>query len=366
MGVYPQRENPLPRGPPPCPTVDRLPPECLGSDVPEVSLFGDIDVPDVALLVDRSQTGVARCVRHSEVDGGLVDRFSLLIDERLRPESGLAVHLTEGEIDSHADLATVQLSGDCLGGCRRHSHDHLVGGVRLADEVDEQLTELTEFAVLYGCVRDGHYGLKDCSHGCSFRLVSGLTYRTWLSRFHGIGLLQARRICGPVTLLESAHVVCGRLYPNASQIAEITINVAKTIRKLKVQPKIALLSYSNFGSSPGPDSEKMAEAVGVLHAEHPTLIVDGEIQANFALNSDLLVEKFPFSTLVNKEVNTLIFPNLSAGNISYKLLQQMTDSDAIGPILIGMRKSIHVLQLGASVREIINMVKVAVSDAQNK
>ena len=104
----------------------------------------------------------------------------------------------------------------------------------------------------------------------------------------------------------------------------------------------------------------------MLHTDQPGLIVDGELQANFALNSDLLLEKFPFSSLVNKEVNTLIFPNLSAGNISYKLLQQMTDSDAIGPILIGLRKSIHVVQLGASVREIINMVKVAVIDAQNK
>jgi len=127
-----------------------------------------------------------------------------------------------------------------------------------------------------------------------------------------------------------------------------------------------LLSYSNFGSSPGPDSEKMAEAVSSLHQDYPNLIVDGEVQANFALDSDLLLEKFPFSTLVNKEVNTLIFPNLASGNISYKLLQQMTDSDAIGPILIGLRKSIHVVQLGASVREIINMVKVAVIDAQNK
>jgi len=94
--------------------------------------------------------------------------------------------------------------------------------------------------------------------------------------------------------------------------------------------------------------------------------VDGEIQANFALNSEMLLDKFPFSNLANKEVNTLIFPNLSAGNIAYKLIQQMTDSDSVGPILIGLRKSIHVVQLGASVREIINMVKVAVIDAQNK
>jgi malate dehydrogenase (oxaloacetate-decarboxylating)(NADP+) len=110
----------------------------------------------------------------------------------------------------------------------------------------------------------------------------------------------------------------------------------------------------------------MTEAVKLLHSNHPNLVVDGEIQANFALNSEMLLDKFPFSNLANKEVNTLIFPNLSAGNIAYKLIQQMTDSDSVGPILIGLRKSIHVVQLGASVREIINMVKVAVIDAQNK
>jgi malate dehydrogenase (oxaloacetate-decarboxylating)(NADP+) len=110
----------------------------------------------------------------------------------------------------------------------------------------------------------------------------------------------------------------------------------------------------------------MAKAVEILHEKHPTLIVDGEIQANFALNKELMNEKFSFSQLANKEVNTLIFPNLSAGNISYKLLQQLTDADAIGPILVGLKKSIHVLQLGSSVREIINMIKIAVIDAQNK
>ena len=234
---------------------------------------------------------------------------------------------------------------------------------------------LTEFEAVKLMRERNHFGAMMVDMGFADAMITGLTrsYRSTLKPLlqiiglekdvktaAGMYILNTKR--GPMFLADTTV----NLNPNASQIAEITINVAKTIRKLKVQPKIALLSYSNFGSSPGPDSEKMAEAVGVLHADHPTLIVDGEIQANFALNSDLLVEKFPFSTLVNKEVNTLIFPNLSAGNISYKLLQQMTDSDAIGPILIGMRKSIHVLQLGASVREIINMVKVAVIDAQNK
>jgi malate dehydrogenase (oxaloacetate-decarboxylating)(NADP+) len=234
---------------------------------------------------------------------------------------------------------------------------------------------LTEFEAIKLMRERNHFGAMMVDMGFADAMITGLTrsYRSTVKPLlqiiglekdvktaAGMYILNTKR--GPMFLADTTV----NLNPNASQIAEITINVAKTIRKLKVQPKIALLSYSNFGSSPGPDSEKMAEAVGVLHTEHPNLIVDGEIQANFALNSDLLVEKFPFSTLVNKEVNTLIFPNLSAGNISYKLLQQMTDSDAIGPILIGMRKSIHVLQLGASVREIINMVKVAVIDAQNK
>jgi malate dehydrogenase (oxaloacetate-decarboxylating)(NADP+) len=167
---------------------------------------------------------------------------------------------------------------------------------------------------------------------------------------------------GPLFLADTTV----NLNPSAAQIAEITVNAAKFIRRLKVQPRIALLSYSNFGSSPGDDPEKMAEAVHILHETQPNLVVDGEMQANFALNPELMNEKFPFSFLANKEVNTLIFPNLSAGNIAYKLLQQTNELDAIGPILIGMRKSLHVLQLGASVREIISMIKIAVIDAQSQ
>ena len=234
---------------------------------------------------------------------------------------------------------------------------------------------LTEFEAVKLMRERNHFGAMMVDMGLADAMITGLTrsYRSTVKPLlqiiglekdvktvAGMYILNTKR--GPMFLADTTV----NLNPNASQIAEITINVAKTIRKLKLQPKIALLSYSNFGSSPGPDAEKMAEAVAILHAEHPHLIVDGEIQANFALNSDLLLEKFPFSTLANKEVNTLIFPNLSAGNISYKLLQQMTDSDAVGPILIGMRKSIHVVQLGATVREIINIVKVAVIDAQNK
>ena len=220
-----------------------------------------------------------------------------------------------------------------------------------------------------------HFGAMMVNMGHADAMVTGLTrsYRSTVRPLFqiigmdkdvntaaGMYILNTKR--GPLFLADTTV----NLNPTAEQIAEITLNVAKTISKLKVQPKIALLSYSNFGSSPGPDSEKMSQAVAYLHQHYPSILVDGELQANFALNSDLLIEKFPFSRLVGNEVNTLIFPNLSSGNIAYKLLQQMTDSDAIGPILIGLKKSIHVVQLGASVREIINMVKVAVIDAQNK
>ncbi|MCH2235669.1 MAG: NADP-dependent malic enzyme [Crocinitomicaceae bacterium] len=177
----------------------------------------------------------------------------------------------------------------------------------------------------------------------------------------GMYVMHTKR--GPLVLADTTV----NIDPTAEQIAEITNLVAKKARRLNIQPRVALLSYSNFGSAKGEDSTKMSEAVKILAKENPNLIVDGEIQANFALNNELLMEKFDFSRLANKNVNTLIFPNLAAGNIAYKLLQEMGDDvDAIGPILVGMKKSIHVLQLGSSVREILNMVKIAVLDAQTK
>lgn len=234
---------------------------------------------------------------------------------------------------------------------------------------------VTEYEAIQLMRERNHFGAMMVEMGDADAMISGLTrnYRDVVrpaiqviglqkdvNTVAGVYILNTKR--GPIFLADTTI----NMNPTACQIAEITSNVAKTLRKFKVVPKIALLSYSNFGSAPGEDSEKMAEAIKILHENHPTLIVDGEVQANFALNNELMNEKFSFSQLANKEVNTLIFPNLSSGNIAYKLLQQMTDSDAIGPILVGLRKSIHVLQMGSSVREIVNMVKVAVVDAQTK
>ena len=154
--------------------------------------------------------------------------------------------------------------------------------------------------------------------------------------------------------------------PTVEDIVNITLLTAEAVRNLRIVPRIALLSYSNFGSSKGRDAEKMAEAARYLHVHHPELIVDGEIQANFAMNQEMLGENFPFSSLHKRRVNTLIFPNLSAGNISYKLLHEMAGMDAQGPVLLGMRKSVHILQMGSSAKEILDMVRLAVVDAQIK
>ncbi|MEY3237513.1 MAG: hypothetical protein RI883_1614 [Bacteroidota bacterium] len=234
---------------------------------------------------------------------------------------------------------------------------------------------ITEFESIQIMRERNHFGAMMVEMGDADAMISGITrnYRDVVrpaiqtiglqkdvNTIAGMYILVTKR--GPLFLADTTI----NLNPTAEEIAEITSNVAKMIRKFKVTPRIALLSYSNFGSSPGEDAVKMAKAVEILHEKCPNLVVDGEIQANFALNNELMMEKFSFSQLANKEVNTLIFPNLSAGNIAYKLLQEMTDGEAVGPVLVGLKKSIHVLQLGSSVREIINMVKVAVVDAQNK
>ena len=154
--------------------------------------------------------------------------------------------------------------------------------------------------------------------------------------------------------------------PTVEEIVDITLLVAKTVKQYKISPKIALLSYSNFGSNEGEDAIKMREATKILHEKHPGLILDGELQANFAVNKELIDDFFPFSVLSGKSANTLIFPNLSSGNIAYKLVKEMSQQEAIGPILLGMKKPVHVLQIGSSVREILNMITLGVVDVQNR
>jgi malate dehydrogenase (oxaloacetate-decarboxylating)(NADP+) len=154
--------------------------------------------------------------------------------------------------------------------------------------------------------------------------------------------------------------------PTAEELAEITLLVAKEVRNFNIIPRVAMLSYSNFGSSDSPEARLVAEARKLVKQKMPNLLVDGEMQASVAFNKELMKENYPFCELVDKDVNTLIFPNLAAGNIAYNLMKELETADAIGPILLGLHKPVHVLQLGSSVRSIINMALVAVVDAQIK
>ena len=152
--------------------------------------------------------------------------------------------------------------------------------------------------------------------------------------------------------------------PSTDDLVEITLQTAEVVRRFKMEPNIALLSYSNFGSVGGKDTLKVRYAVDKLHNEHPELNVDGEVQASVALDQELMEESFSFSKLLGKRVNTLIFPDLASANIAYKLLNKAAGFEIIGPILNGMNKPVHVLQMGSGVNEIVNMIMVAVMDAQ--
>ena len=165
---------------------------------------------------------------------------------------------------------------------------------------------------------------------------------------------------GPMFLSDTAI----NTNPTAEELAKIAIMTANAAKTLGVSPVIAMISFSNFGSSTNESASKVRQAVEYLHKNHPDMIIDGEIQADFALNPEMLKAKFPFSKLAGKKVNTLIFPNLEAANITYKLLKELNKVDSIGPIMLGMGKSVHIFQLGASVEEMVSMAAIAVIDAQ--
>ncbi len=167
---------------------------------------------------------------------------------------------------------------------------------------------------------------------------------------------------GPLFLADTTV----NLNPTAEELADITLLAAREVKQFNIEPRIAMLSYSNFGSSRTPEAVLVSDALQIVKAKAPELIVDGELQASMAFNKDILKESFPFSPLIEGEVNTLIFPNLSAGNIAYNLLMEVGGFEVIGPVLMGLKKPVHILQLGSSVRQICSMVAMAVMDAQVK
>ena len=153
--------------------------------------------------------------------------------------------------------------------------------------------------------------------------------------------------------------------PSVADLVEITELTAEAVERFNLKPKIAMLSYSNFGSADGDDALKMRAATAILKEKHPEWVIEGEMQAHLAFDKELRQQNYPFATLGNDTANTLIFPNLSSANIAYNLLKEAADIEYIGPILLGLRKPVHVLQLGASVREIVNMVAITVVESQS-
>lgn len=220
-----------------------------------------------------------------------------------------------------------------------------------------------------------YYGAMMVECGNADAMISGLTKNypdtirpaiqvigtePGVSKIAGMYLMLTKK--GPLFLADTTV----NFNPTAEELAEITLLAAKEVRNFNIIPRIALLSYSNFGSSNSPEARLVAEAREIVKRKMPHLLVDGEMQASVAFNKELMKENYPFSELVDKDVNTLIFPNLAAGNIAYNLMKELDTADAVGPILLGLKKPVHILQLGSSVRSIINMALVAVVDAQIK
>jgi malate dehydrogenase (oxaloacetate-decarboxylating)(NADP+) len=225
-------------------------------------------------------------------------------------------------------------------------------------------------------MRDRNYfGCMMVETGQADALISGLTRKypdtirpalqiigmeTGVKRVAGMYITLTKQ--GPLFLADTTV----NFNPTVEELADITLLTAKEVGQFNITPRIAMLSYSNFGSSPTPEAQLVRDAVQLVKQRAPDLVVDGEIQASLAFNNEILRDNYPFSTLTEGGVNTLIFPNLSAGNIAYNLLMEVAGFDTIGPILMGLNKPVHILQLGSTVRQIVNMVAVAVVDAQGK
>lgn len=220
-----------------------------------------------------------------------------------------------------------------------------------------------------------HFGCMMVETGMADAMISGLsrkyadTIRPALQiigkdenvrKIAGMYIMLTKR--GPIFLADATV----NFNPRADELADITQIVAKEVRAFGITPRVAMLSYSNFGSSDSSEAKLVARAREIVKEREPNLVCDGEIQPIVAFNRDILKENYPFSELVSGAPNVLIFPNLASSNIAYNLLQELGDADAIGPILLGLKKPVHILQLGSSVRSIFNMVLIAVVDAQMK
>ena len=236
-------------------------------------------------------------------------------------------------------------------------------------------TGITQYIAENKMKERNHYGAMMVLEGDADGMISGYSrpyamvakpILELIGRAPGVGRVASTNIMiterGPLFLADTTM----NIDPTAEQLAEIALMTAQVVRTFGFEPVIAMLSYANFGTSEHPHATKVKQAVKMLHTQHPDLLVDGELQLDFALNKDLHQRIFPFSKIAGKKVNTLVFPNLESANITYKLLKEVNQADSIGPFLMGLKHPIHLIQLGASVQEMVNMAALTAIDAQER
>ncbi|SEO26253.1 NADP-dependent malic enzyme [Mucilaginibacter sp. OK283] len=304
------------------------------------------------------------------------DNYKILRSAQIVKDEGIATPILLGNIEkikrimreNELDLGDVQII-DPREGCE--NMDEYVNYLYNK----RQRRGITMYEAKKLMVDRNYYGASMVQFGRADALISGLTkdyVSTVKPALQIIGTEEGvNRVAGMYMMITpKGPVFFGdttvNVNPTVQELVDITVLIERSVKRFNITPRVALLSYSNFGSNEGVIPEKTRETVRILHEKYPDMVVDGDMQANFALNSDLLADNFPFSTLNGKPANTLIFPNLESGNIAYKLLQEIGGAEAVGPILLGLKKPVHVLQLGSSVREIVNMVTIAVITAQVK
>ena len=220
-----------------------------------------------------------------------------------------------------------------------------------------------------------YFGAMMVENGEADAFISGLT------RNYPLALKPAMEVIGSIASsgrVAGMHIILTKSGPlffadttvnidhTWQELVELTLLVNEQVKKYQIEPRIALVSYSNFGSSRGAGPEKIQKAVDYLHKHHPEIIVDGEMQVSYALDGENRAKTAPFSTLGEAQANVLIFPNLESGNIAYQLMRSVGPMEAIGPVLLGFDKAVHILHHTSSVREIANMAAIAVVDAQGK
>ena len=304
------------------------------------------------------------------------DNYKILKSAQIVKDEGIAIPILLGDRERIKQIIA--------------EHELELEGVEIINPIEEKIISAQYAEYLYKkrqrrgvtlfeakkLMRDrNYYGASMVQFGQADALISGLTkdYGTTIKpALQVIGIEEGvNRVAGMYMMLtKKGPVFFGDTTvnenPTLEELVDVTVLIDRSVKKFNIQPRIAMLSYSNFGSNDGIVPEKVRQAVKILHQKFPEIIVDGDMQANFAMNPELLKDNYPFSALIGAPANVLMFPNLESGNIAYKLLQELGGAEAVGPILLGLKKPVHVLQLDSSVREIVNMVTIAVVDVQSK